>query len=69
MKTKEIKLNGHTLPERVKTKMIITLFKTHQNKEELGFALCSNPDNVITTSEDLTGTSDELIMKITNKEE
>lgn len=62
MKAKEIKLNDYTLSERVKAKMIITLFKTHQDKEELGFTLCSNPDNVITASEGLTGTSDGLII-------
>jgi hypothetical protein len=62
MKTNEIKLNDYTLPEKIKAKMIITLFKTHEDKEELGFTLCSNPDNVITASEGLTGTSAGLII-------
>lgn len=48
MKTKGIELNGYTLSERVRAKMILTLFKTHQKKKELGFTLCSNPDNIIT---------------------
>lgn len=62
MRTKEIKLDGYTLPERVKAKMILKLFKTHRAKKELGFTLCSKPDNIIIASEDITGTSDGIII-------
>lgn len=62
MKTKEIKLDGYTLPERIKAKMILTLFKTHQAKKELGFTLCSKPDNIIVASEDLIGTSERIVI-------
>ncbi len=62
MKSKEIKLDSNTLPERVRTKMILTLFKTHQTKKELGFTLCSKPDNIIVASEDITGISDRIII-------
>jgi len=61
MKTK-IKLDGYTLPERVKAKMVLTLFRTHRAKKELGFTLCSKPDNIIVTGEDLTGTSDRIVI-------
>ena len=42
MKAKEIKLNDYTLPERVKAKMILALFKTHQKQKELGFTFVQN---------------------------
>jgi proteasome lid subunit RPN8/RPN11 len=71
MKTKEIKLDGYTLPERIKAKMILTLFKTHQAKKELGFTLCSNPDNIIVASEDIFGISDgiEIDPRLCKKDE
>ena len=62
MKGKEIKLNSYTLPERVKAKMIITLFKTHQSKKELGFTLCSKSDNIIIAKGDFTGSSDRVVI-------
>lgn len=56
----KIKLDSYTLPERVKANMIITLFRTHQKKKELGFTLCSNPNNIIVAKGDITGTSDRI---------
>ena len=50
------------LYQKVKAKMIIKLFKTHQAKKELGFTLCSKPDNIIIASEDITGTSDGMLV-------
>lgn len=60
MQTNEIKLNGYTLPERIKTKMVLKLRGTQQ--KELGFALCSRPDNIIVEGQDIEGTSDRIII-------
>ncbi len=60
MQTNEIKLNGYTLPERVKTRMVLKLHGTQQ--KELGFALCSRPDNIIVEGQDIEGTSDRIII-------
>lgn len=60
MQTNEIKLNGYTLPERVKARMILKLLETQQ--KELGFALCSKPDNIIVESQDVEGTSDGIVI-------
>lgn len=56
------KLDGYTLPERVKTKMVLTLFKTHQDKKELGFTLCSKSENIIRVGGDFTGSPDKIII-------
>lgn len=45
MRTSTTKLDSYTLPERVKARMILKLLETQQ--KELGFALCSKPDNII----------------------
>lgn len=60
IQTNEIKLNGYTLPERVKTRMVLKLRGTQQ--KELGFALCSRPDNIIVEGQDIEGTSDRIII-------
>lgn len=62
MQTSETMLDSYTLPERVKARMILTLFKTHQKQKELGFTLCSNPDNIIVAKEDIEGTSDRIVI-------
>lgn len=43
----ETKLNGYVLREELKKKMRDTLHKTQQSKVEMGFTLCSKPDNII----------------------
>lgn len=55
-------LDGYTLPERIKVKMVLTLFKTHQDKKELGFTFCSKSDNIIRAGGDFKGTSDSIVI-------
>lgn len=60
MRTSTTKLDSYTLPERVKARMILKLLETQQ--KELGFALCSKPDNIIVESQDVEGTSDGIVI-------
>lgn len=62
METKEIKLNGYTLPDKVKKKMRYTLHKTQQSKVEMGFTLCSKPDNIIRARGDCIGSSCKMVI-------
>ena len=54
----ETKLNGYVLREELKKKMRDVLYKTQQ--EELGFTLCSKPDNVIVPRGFHVGSSHEI---------
>lgn len=57
-----IKVNDYTLPERIKAKMVLTLFKTHQKQKELGFTFCSKPDNIIIAKGDFKGSSGNVVI-------
>lgn len=55
-----IKLNSYILSRNIKNDMIRKLDKTRQDKVELGFTLCSKPDNIIIAKGYATGNSDKI---------
>ncbi len=57
MVTMGTKLNGYILTEELKKKMRDTLLETQQTKVEMGFTLCSKPDNIIVSRGDHSGES------------
>ena len=56
----ETKLNSYILTEELKKKMRDILHKSQQVKIEIGFTLCSKPDNIIRSREDRIGDSREI---------
>ncbi len=62
METKETKLNGYTLPDELKKKMRDILYKTQHTKKEMGFTLCSKPDNIIRARGDHIGSSYKMVI-------
>lgn len=56
----ETKLNSYILTEELKKKMRDTLHNTQQVKVEMGFTLCSKPDNIIRSRGYRIGDSREI---------
>lgn len=56
----ETKLNSYILKEELKKKMRDTLHNTQQTKVEMGFTLCSKPDNIVRPRGYHIGSSHEI---------
>ncbi len=54
------KLNSYILTDEVKNAMKDKLYETQQTKKEMGFTICSKPNNIIKARGDLIGDSHKI---------